>query len=142
MTLLELQQLANGLYGDGWEVAEYFDEKTGRFKKAKDGDLLAAFIAAELSDTYDEEDALLALQEGLRVVEWGIRDLEEVAHGFMRKIDEICAQREKEEHGSGGVLPEGRTAGFGGGSGGHDLPGEGEGNVSGGPVDAGAGAQG
>ncbi len=143
MTLLELQQLANGLYGDGWEVQEYFDEKTGRFKEAKDGDLLAAFIAAELSDTFDEEDDILALKEGLRVIEWGIRDLEEVARGFMRKIDEVHAQRKKEEQsGSGSILPEGRTAGVGGDGGGHDLPGEGEGDVGGGPVDAGAGAQG
>jgi hypothetical protein len=53
---LKLVELLN-MAAEGYEIGTltaYFDSKTGRFKnaKAKGGDRLAAFIVAELTDTF------------------------------------------------------------------------------------------
>ena len=77
LTLVELLNLANEAYADGY-LAEYFDPETGERRQGS-GDTLAQFIVAELRDTFDAEVSRSAqLQEGRRVLSNAIDDLEGV----------------------------------------------------------------
>jgi hypothetical protein len=77
LTLLELLNLANDAYPDGF-LAEYYDAKTGK-RQPGSGDSLARFIVAEVSETFNA-DALrpAQLREARIALGRAIGDLESV----------------------------------------------------------------
>lgn len=77
LTLLELLNLANDAYPDGF-LAEYYDAKTGE-RQQGGGDSLARFIVAELSETFDPNAPRTAkLQEARNALNHAVDDLERV----------------------------------------------------------------
>lgn len=77
LTLLELLNLANEAYPDGF-LAEYYDAKTGQ-RLPGGGDSLARFIVAELSETFDPDASRQAqLREARIALNRAIDDLQMV----------------------------------------------------------------
>lgn len=77
LTLLELLNLANEAYPDGF-LAEYYDAKTGQ-RLPGGGDSLARFIVAELSETFDPDASRQAqLREARTALNRAIDDLQMV----------------------------------------------------------------
>ena len=75
LTLLELLNLANEAYPDGF-LAEYYDPKTGERQRGG-GDSLARFIVAELSETFDPDASREAqVQEARNALNHAVDDLE------------------------------------------------------------------
>jgi hypothetical protein len=77
LTLLELLNLANEAYPDGF-LAEYYDARTGK-RLPGGGDSLARFIVAELSETFDPDAPRQAqLGEARTALSHAIDDLQMV----------------------------------------------------------------
>jgi hypothetical protein len=77
LTLLELLNLANDAYPDGF-LAEYYDAETGE-RQSGGGDSLARFIVAEISETFDPDAPRPAqLREGRVALNHAIDDLQSV----------------------------------------------------------------
>ena len=77
LTLLELLNLANEAYPDGF-LAEYYDAKTGE-RQPGGGDSLARFIVAEISETFDPDaPRQTQLREGRIALSRAIDDLQSV----------------------------------------------------------------
>ena len=94
MTLVELLDLANAGYSDGF-LSQYYDE-TGKFNEEASGDSLARFIVAEIIETYDPEATTATqLAEARRVVERGLGDIRAV----FEQLHAAC-EAEEEEPGS------------------------------------------
>ncbi len=75
LTLLELLNLANEAYPDGF-LAEYYDAKTGQ-RLPGGGDSLARFIVAEISETFDPDAPRQAqLREARTALSHAIEDLQ------------------------------------------------------------------
>jgi hypothetical protein len=77
LTLLELLNLANEVYPDGF-LAEYYDAKTGERQQGS-GDSLARFIVAEISETFNADaPRATQLREARIALGRAIDDLESV----------------------------------------------------------------
>jgi hypothetical protein len=74
---LELLKAANRHYPDG-QLANYFDEKTGKLvEDGEGGDTLAQFIVVELSEAADTP------QEAVRLMERAQDDIREAIIGLL-----------------------------------------------------------
>jgi hypothetical protein len=84
MTKLELMRAANEGYPDGL-LSEYYNDNGDFVRDNNGGDGLAAFIVAELSDTFDpaatDRDQI---EEALRVLDRAQRDLMDTANALQR----------------------------------------------------------
>jgi len=94
MKLKELVEIANKVYGDGWNVAQYLENPDGGH-----GDDLAKFIAIELSETFESDASDQdQLDEAYKVMNTARHSLNAVCHAFQRAIqkpiEELSKKRE------------------------------------------------
>ena len=101
MKVADIIRIADGAYGDGWEVKKAY--KTGK----NPGDTLAAFIASELSECLGDEAKVndyTQLNEALRLMENARDDLCNVCEAFEEELNKL-AQDEDWRRRNPGVDP-------------------------------------
>jgi len=68
------QEICNGVYGDGWEIAEFSEDPE------HNGDTLAEYVARELSDS-EECDSI---DEAIQRIFFAIDELEQVQMALVK----------------------------------------------------------
>ncbi len=90
MTIKELLDLANTEYPDEF-LNEYYDDE-GKFVQGN-GDRLAAFIVAELRDTFDRDAPDdRQLEEAIRVLNAGRDDIGHVIDALEEKLNTLLEE--------------------------------------------------
>ncbi len=94
MKLGELIAASNSRYPDQY-LDQYFDVAREKFLTRGCGDGLARFIVVEIRETYDPASGDAAqVQEAIRVLEQGKRDLESALRG-LRELGESWVAKRK-----------------------------------------------